>query len=54
MDEVISKRENLLKAIYQHGIQNVSTRSPLLNVCVTRWVENIDGWDYFFPIAILF
>ena len=22
-------------------------RTPLLNVCVTRWVENIDGWDRF-------
>ena len=22
-------------------------RAPLLNVCVTRWVENIDGWDRF-------
>ena len=22
-------------------------RTPLLNVCVTCWVENIDGWDRF-------
>ena len=22
-------------------------KTPLLNVCVTRWVENINGWDKF-------
>ena len=43
------KREGRLKSIYEHGIQQttISLHSPLLNVCVTRWVENIDGWDQF-------
>ena len=22
-------------------------RTPLLDICVSRWVENIDGWDRF-------
>ena len=38
------KREALLKAVYQGTIQSTSSRS-LLNVCITRWVENIDGWE---------
>ena len=42
-----AKREGLLKAIYQKGIQSASSRAPLLNVCITRWVENIDGWERF-------
>ena len=42
-----AKRERLLKAIYQKGIQSASSRAPLLNVCITRWVENIDGWERF-------
>ena len=29
----------------QEGI--ASCRTPLLNVCITRWVENIDGWERF-------
>ena len=31
------------------GIQSaiVSSRTPILNVCITRWVENIDGWERF-------
>ena len=43
------KREGLLKAVYKHGIQSgtTPTRAPLLNVCITRWVENIDGWERF-------
>ena len=24
-----------------------SVTLPLLNVCITRWVENIDGWERF-------
>ena len=40
------KREALLKTVYQDTIQNTSSRS-LLNVCITRWVENIDGWEQF-------
>ena len=43
------KREGLLRAIYQKGVQEgiASSRAPLLNVCITRWVENIDGWEQF-------
>ena len=43
------KREELLKAVYHKGIQcgAVQSRFPLLNVCITRWVENIDGWERF-------
>ena len=43
------KRERLLRAIYQKGVQEgiTSSRAPLLNVCMTRWVENIDGWERF-------
>ena len=50
IDHVIkasAKREGLLKAIYQTGIQSASSRTPLLNVCITRWVENIDGLQQF-------
>ena len=36
-----------MKAIYQKGIQSASSRAPLLNVCITRWVENIDGLQQF-------
>ena len=24
-----------------------SNRNPILNVCVTRWIDNIDGWERF-------
>ncbi len=24
-----------------------TSRTPLLNVCITRWVENIEGWERF-------
>lgn len=41
------KREALLKVVYQNTIQATSSRSPLLNVCIIRWVENIDGWERF-------
>ena len=51
------KRESLLKSIYQRGVQSGTTqsRAPILNVCITRWVENIDGWERFslsFPFLI--
>ena len=51
------KRESLLKAIYQRGVQSGTTqsRAPILNVCITRWVENIDEWERFslsFPFLI--
>ena len=36
-----------MKSIYQKGIQSASSRAPLLNVCITRWVENIDGLQQF-------
>lgn len=41
-----TKREGLLKAITSKETHPTS-RNPLLNVCVTRWVENIDGWERF-------
>ena len=43
------KREGILKAIVRKGIQSCvgATRNPILNVCITRWVENIDGWEHF-------
>ena len=40
-----TKREGLLKAIASEMTQ--TSRNPLLNLCVTRWVENIDGWERF-------
>ena len=38
-----------MKAVYHKGIQcgAVQSRFPPLNVCITRWVENIDGWERF-------
>ena len=27
---------------------STSTCAPILNVCITCWVENIDGWELFF------
>ena len=47
------KREGLLKAVYQRGVQSgvqsgsTLTRTPILNLCITCWVENIDGWERF-------
>lgn len=42
------KREGLLKAIVAEGTSShPSSRTPLFNVCITRWVENIDGWERF-------
>ncbi len=40
------KREGFLKAIIEKGTQP-SNRAPLLIVCITRWVENIVGWERF-------
>jgi hypothetical protein len=42
------KREGLLKQICERQSQDgTGHRSPLLNVCITRWVENTDGWERF-------
>ena len=40
------KREVLLKAIAGECIYPASTQT-LLNICITRWVESIDGWEHF-------
>ena len=44
-----AKREGLLKSVCDRGIQSGAnpSRKPLLNVCITRWVENIEGWERF-------
>ena len=41
------QREGLLKAIATKNSMSVHGRTLLLNICVTRWVENIDEWDRF-------
>ena len=42
------KREGLLKQVCERQQQaGAAHGSPLLNVCITRWVENIDGWQRF-------
>ena len=43
------KREGLLKCVHEHRIMEgaSSNRNSILNVCVTRWIENIDGWETF-------
>lgn len=41
------KREELLKKVYHMGDASLTSHNPLLNVCITRWVENIDGWERF-------
>ena len=42
------KRTGLLKAVVASTSSNfTSKRIPLLNTCITRWVENIDGWERF-------
>lgn len=42
------KREGLLKVIVERGTTaHTSSRVPLLNTCITRWVENIEGWERF-------
>ena len=35
--------------MHHKGIQSGATQSrlPLLNVCITLWVENIEGWERF-------
>ena len=43
-----AKREGLLIAIVTKGISpHPSSRTPLFNVCITRRVEKIDGWERF-------
>ena len=39
-----AKRKGVLREIFSQG-SNASSRAPLLNICITRWVENIDGWE---------
>ena len=40
------KREGLLKAIATKcTLLYASSRVSMLNTCITRWVENIDGWE---------
>ena len=38
-----------LKSVCDRGIQSGTnpSRKPLLNVCITRWIENIEGWERF-------
>ena len=40
------KRAGLLKAVVSSNT-HTSSRVPLLNTCITRWVENIEGWERF-------
>ena len=43
-----SDKRGLLEAVVEKGTTpHTSSRVPLLNVCITRWVENIDGWERF-------
>ncbi len=42
-----AKREGLLKKIIEKRSQIGTKQQSLLNVCVTRWVENFDGWECF-------
>ena len=41
--EYSAKCEGLLKAVCNHGIQSGTNplRKPILNICITHWVENI-------------
>ncbi len=39
-------RAELLKAVVDSRVHTTS-RVPLLNTCITRWVENIEGWERF-------
>ncbi len=44
------KRDALLKAVVNitgNKHNSGTSRTPLLNVCITRWVENIEGWERF-------
>lgn len=44
----LAKREELLKTVVAHAqTAHSSGRVPLLKICITRWVENIDGWKHF-------
>ena len=48
-----AKQDELLMAIYRNSIQAASSRTPLLNVYITCWVENIGGWERF-SLCLLF
>ena len=41
------KREGLLKRIVQKWSQVGTKQSSIKNVCITQWVDNIDGWEHF-------
>ena len=41
------KQEGLLAIASNKMLVHTSSRNPLLNTCITRWVENIDGWERF-------
>ena len=40
------KRDALLVVIIGQSAYS-SCRQTLLNICITRWAENIDGWEHF-------
>ena len=40
------KREALLKT-FAGECTYPASRQTLLNICITHWVENIDGWEHF-------
>ena len=42
-----AKREGFLREVVSQGI-SASSRATLLNICITHWVENRDGWESFF------
>ena len=42
-----AKREGFLREVVTQGI-SASSRVTLLNICITHWVENRDGWESFF------
>ena len=42
-----AKSEGFLREVVSLGI-NASSRATLLNICITHWVENRDGWESFF------
>jgi len=42
----LQNKRDFFKPIVGKNVQS-GVSSPILNVCVTRWVENIDGWEQF-------
>ena len=41
-----AKSKGVLREVVSQG-SNASSRASLLNIYITRWVENIDGWERF-------